>query len=193
MNGLAGRNGIADGIAATFTSYSPVVFAGLFAYYFLAARRRPETRLRLRRAVILAGLAGTFAVLLSGLMETVIYRPRPFVALPPGQVTLLVPHTPSSSFPSDHAAGSAAFAVGMWRHAPDSSPARWVFAGVALLVGFSRLVAGVHWPSDVAGSFVLGGLVALITPWVLKPAWPWVESILGWFEKVEAHLRSKHV
>ncbi len=137
----------------------------------------------------MAGLAGTLAVVLSGLLAMAIYRPRPFVALPPGQVTLLVPHDPSSSFPSDHAAGSAAFAVGMWLLAPPSSSARWVFAGVALLVGFSRLMAGVHWPSDVLGSFVLGGLAAGVTPWVLRPLYPLIESVLAWFERAEGWFR----
>lgn len=186
FNGLAGRNSVLDSAAAIFTSYSPVVFAGLFAYYFLSAGRRPTTRRHMRRAIIVAGLAGTLAVLVSGLLEMVVYRPRPFIALPPGQVTLLVRHPPSSSFPSDHAAGSAAFAVGMWRQAPASSSSRWLFAGVALLVGISRLAAGVHWPSDVAGSFLLGGLVAGAIPSVLRPAAPAIDFILDWFERVES-------
>lgn len=77
----------------------------------------------------------------------------------------------TSSFPSGHAASSMIFylalALALTAHL------RWhrVAAGAAillsLLVGTSRVMLGVHWPSDVIGGWTFGMLWVLLT---LKPA-----------------------
>ena len=73
----------------------------------------------------------------------------------------------SNSFPSGHSSGSMIFFLtlalllthrGPWR--------RWAAAGavlVAILVGISRVMLGVHWPSDVVGGWVFGLLWVLLT------------------------------
>jgi undecaprenyl-diphosphatase len=77
----------------------------------------------------------------------------------------------TSSFPSGHAASSMIFylalALALTAHS------RWhrVAAGGALLlsflVGISRVMLGVHWPSDVIGGWSFGMLWVLLT---LRPA-----------------------
>lgn len=170
-----------DPMVAFFTNYSPAIFALFFAAYFLW----PGTqRTEMRRTVLLSGLSGVMALLVTAVVTLFIYRARPFLVLPPDQLHLLTPHAPDSSFPSDHTMGSAAFAVGMWR-AP-SLPARWLFGITALLVGSSRLIAGVHWPSDVLGSLILGGLVAVgvfALRGLLEPLLDWVIRMYGRVEK----------
>ena len=72
-----------------------------------------------------------------------------------------------SSFPSGHTLGAAAFATAAALCAFRMWPQR---RGLALLVawlgilwtcavGLSRLVIGVHWPSDVLASFGLGVVI----------------------------------
>ena len=73
----------------------------------------------------------------------------------------------SNSFPSGHSSGSMIFFLtlalllthrGPWR--------RWAAAGavvVAILVGISRVMLGVHWPSDVVGGWAFGLLWVLLT------------------------------
>jgi len=177
FNHLSGHSHSFDRAVALFTGGSPALFGALFAYYFI----RPGAQAgQMRRTVLLSGLSGVAAISLTLLAGLVIYRARPFVSLPPGQLRLLIPHAADSSFPSDHTMGSAAFAAGMWR-APERS-ARWVFLIVALLVSASRLVAGVHWPSDVLGSLLLGGLVAwgvFALEGLLTPVLDWVLKIYG--------------
>lgn len=62
------------------------------------------------------------------------------------------------SFPSSHAANTAAAAVLFSWAAPRLSP---VGIGIALLVGISRVYLGVHWPTDVLGGWALGAAVGL--------------------------------
>jgi undecaprenyl-diphosphatase len=184
FNSLAGRNHVLDVVTAAITQYAPFVFIGLFAIYFLMD---PAETSRMRRSVLLAGLSGVLAVLLSVVIGSLVYRARPFLFLPPEQVHLLIPHSPESSFPSDHAAGSAAFAFGMWR-SPDRS-ARWIFSVTALLVGVSRLVAGVHWPTDILASFALGGLSAQVIFALDRPLSPLLTWVLRLFERAQRRFR----
>lgn len=180
-NQLAGRSHAFDLLVTVFTDYSPFLFAVLFLVYFV--RRTPQ-REAMRRTILLSGIAGVLALTVTALIAAVFYRARPFTVLPPDQIHLIIPHAADSSFPSDHTMGSAAFAAGMWR-APGRS-ARWVFLVTALLVGLSRLIAGVHWPSDVAGSFILGAAVAAGT-FALKGLFaPVLDWVLMRYRRIEA-------
>jgi undecaprenyl-diphosphatase len=110
----------------------------------------------LRATLVTAGCVWT-SDLLANSLKAVVGRPRPFLDLP--GVEPLIDGTIASSFPSGHAATSAAGAVilsvllgrRVWP---------WL-AGLAFLVGFSRVYVGVHYPLDVLGGWTIGVLVAL--------------------------------
>ena len=77
-------------------------------------------------------------------------RQRPFERL---DVTPLAAHEPGRSFPSRHVASGLAMAViGSREHERLGR----VMTTVAVLLGLSRVAAGLHYPSDVAGGAVLG-------------------------------------
>jgi membrane-associated phospholipid phosphatase len=113
-------------------------------------------------AVVLADIA---AVAVKGLVD----RERPPAGL--GDVDVLVATPTNSSFPSGHAAMSAAAAVVLVVLVPRVWP---LVVAVALGVGWSRLYVGVHYPLDVLAGAALGALVAtalLLLARTLRAGW----------------------
>jgi undecaprenyl-diphosphatase len=81
------------------------------------------------------------------------------------QIRLLVDCGPGKSFPSSHAVNNFAFAALFAAVYP--ALRGWFFAW-ALLVGYSRIAVGVHFPLDVLGGAVVGLLVARLVLGVWK-------------------------
>lgn len=111
-----------------------------------------------RTAAVLALLAvGASDMISARVLKPGIGRVRPCHELE--NVRLLIPCGGKHSFPSSHAANSFAAAVTLayfYR--------RYTGLGlaVAFLVGMSRVFVGVHYPGDVLGGFILGGLCAFL-------------------------------
>lgn len=70
----------------------------------------------------------------------------------------------SRSFPSGHTASAVAFASGVARVLPSAGLPLRVLAA---LVGYSRVHTGVHYPGDVVGGAVMGGVLADLTTGLL--------------------------
>ena len=91
---------------------------------------------------------------------------------PSDEVHLVPVSTPS--FPSGHASNSmivcVTFAILFFGHTRWRWPALAVGILLSACIGFSRLMLGVHWPSDVIGGWTFGLL------WVLL-ALPWAERL----------------
>ena len=73
----------------------------------------------------------------------------------------------SKSFPSGHASSAMVFYLTLALLLTHRSPwRRWAAAAailLAILIGMSRVMLGVHWPSDVIGGWVFGLLWVLLT------------------------------
>lgn len=185
FNGLAGRSSLFDTLAGSFTELAFLIFLFFLSicFFFIPALRQRK----IRRSILFAGLSGALTVTISFALSAIFYRARPFVALPADQIQQIVSHVADSSFPSNHAAGSAGLAFGAWR--TPNAVIRWLTMGIALLVGISRMVVGVHWPSDVVFSFLLGALVVGVLHALLPRLTPVFDLVLNIIHTVENWVR----
>jgi membrane-associated phospholipid phosphatase len=117
----------------------------LGAVGWLSGRRRDEW---------LAGTVGVVAAHAAGVVvKRVVRRVRPALEDVPALVS-----TPSRlSFPSAHSCSTAAAAVGF-----GPLLGRPAMAGVTVLMLVSRVLLGVHYPSDVVSGAALGATVASV-------------------------------
>ena len=96
-------------------------------------------------------------------------RLRPTSEVPLERRLARVPR--STSFPSGHAASAAAFATGVALEIPALAVP---VGALAAAVGASRVVTGVHFPSDVAAGFAIGTCAGMLTVrwWPLRRSEP---------------------
>ncbi len=144
-----------DTLSIFAANYLWYVIIGITVVYFLTLSR-PEQK----RMLIFAALVLPLVYLFSLLGGALYYDARPFVV---EHFNPLIPHKPSNGFPSDHVLWSAATAAIILPSNKYLSLILWL---LTILVGASRVHAGVHHPVDIVGSMliaiVVGSIVYLI-------------------------------
>lgn len=176
INGLAGHTPWLDAVMVACSRYAPVVFALVLVGCWLTWRPR------LQRAAALAGIAALVALGIGQIVGMAFPRARPYDVVP---ATLLIVHGPDTSFPSDHA--TLAFAVTIALASASRRLGSWL-ALFSVIVLFSRIYVGVHYPSDVIGGAALGALVAML---ILRLAR--APRVARWIDSVFAVLQRLHV
>jgi membrane-associated phospholipid phosphatase len=149
---------------AVTTVGTPLAVNVLTAIAAIALWRRCADRTRRRRAIAYVVAARVVELGAETGLKQLVQRPRP--SFPDPVVTAADP-----SFPSGHAAGIAVLVVALLlvTRALRGRPAGtgWVVGafGVVLAVGASRVLLGVHYPTDVVGGVLLGvGVAFALTP-----------------------------
>ena len=169
INGLSG-DGPVDQLLRLLADDLPALLVALVALTFLApwGRRRWERR----NGAVLATVSAGLALLLNQPIAHLVARARPYLAHP-AHAHLLIARSHDPSFPSDHATGGFALALGVWAY---DRVLGTILLVLAAILSFARVYVGTHYPGDVAGGAVIGAAVvaALYLP---RPTRRLIESL----------------
>jgi undecaprenyl-diphosphatase len=157
---FAHQSTLLDQIIIFFAQYFPyiVVFlAGIFLvmhHEIFKTESTWQVFLQKKREILSVFFDGALAWLLARLLKSFFHILRPAETF--SQVKTLILEK-GYAFPSGHATFfmALAFAIFFFHR-----KAGYTFIFFALLIGLARIMAGVHFPLDILGGFVFGGLVA---------------------------------
>jgi membrane-associated phospholipid phosphatase len=109
--------------------------------------------LLVKGVVVLAVPLG-IAIVISESISAIYVRQRPFIA--DSQVHLLVPHGADGGMPSHHIVFMVALVVSVYYY--DKRTATF-FAVLTLITGVARVVAGIHYPTDILVGALIGAVI----------------------------------
>ena len=107
------------------------------------------------KGVVILAIPLGIAIVLSESISAIYVRQRPFVA--DAKVHLLVPHSADGGMPSHHIVFMVALVASIYYYDRRSAT---FFAVLTLISGVARVVAGIHYPTDVlVGALIGAGIV----------------------------------
>lgn len=105
---------------------------------------------------------GALALTLYRLLKRWTRRPRPFAA--DVRIHAWVAPLDEFSFPSGHTLHAVAFSIVAIAHYPALA---WLLVPFTAAVAASRVVLGLHYPSDVFAAVAIGSVLAALSLWLL--------------------------
>lgn len=165
FNNFAGKSQIFDNLIVFLASYLQYILVAVFLVllYFAAYSRREKFYLFWTTAISIVIARGV----ITEIIRFFYHRPRPFLAF---SVSKLLSNgwfysDIEWSFPSGHSAFFFAMATAIYLY--NKKWGNWFFIA-AILMNVSRIVAGVHYPSDILGGAVVGIAVGYLVVYFAK-------------------------
>ncbi len=152
---------VSDNLAIFLAEY--LIYFSVLVIPYLLLKGKTHDLLRIAVSVIVA-----FTV--SELIKYATAVPRPFVAGEFEPLISLSPRDFYGSFPSGHATFMGALAMALFFR--DKAAGAVAFTA-GLLVGWGRVLVGIHYPLDIAAGLVLGAVVSTFFKYVhdKSPIW----------------------
>jgi undecaprenyl-diphosphatase len=159
LNNLTGKYPVFDAFIvflASYLQYLLIVVFLLFLYFFQDSRTR---KIRIFLITTASTIIARFGV--TELIRFFYHRPRPFIVY---QLHPLIVDN-EWSFPSGHSAFFFAMATAIYLYNK-----KWGigFFIAAILMNVSRIISGVHYPSDILGGLIIGMAVAYLTFYLIE-------------------------
>lgn len=149
--------GLATFFARDLIAIVPLLIIGLWLW-------GPRSQLTSQRVVVAkTGVALLYALSIAWCLAQLFPHSRPFAI---GMGHQLLAHAPDGSYPSDHGTVIFTFAIAFISWHRVWSGAVLMLAGV--LIAWSRVYLGVHWPLDMLGAVLVGLLSCLF----VQVIWP---------------------
>jgi membrane-associated phospholipid phosphatase len=155
VNDFARHTTWLHGTAVAYANYGVLLFAVLLLIGGVIARHDTDP-VRKARA-LLAPVGVLLAVAVNQPIVHAVDEPRPYASLP--HALLLVKRSIDASFPSDHATMAGAVAAGLLIVSVRLGLAA---VGAALLMAFTRVYVGAHYPIDVLAGLAVGATVGAL-------------------------------
>ena len=174
VNRLARHTAWAHEPARLYATYGVVLFAGLLLLSWWLARRSGD--LRPVAAALWAPFGALLALWVNQFLVAAFAEPRPYAVMP--QALVLVHRSSDGSFPSDHAvmAGAVAAGIALAHRSLANRRLALVAGALAVLMAFTRVYVGAHFPLDVVAGLLVGALVAVASFLVV---WPLLRRLVG--------------
>ncbi len=163
-------------IIAEYTVFFLAIFVILF--WFTKNKENKMMLICASVAFVLAEIIGKLA----GLLHS---NHQPFAVL--SNTNQLIEKAIDNSFPSDHTILFFSFCMSFWLF----KKGKWiVWILLAILVGFSRIWVGVHYPLDVlVGAFI--GIVSAVLAYLIVPRLPFITTAINKYESIEKVITRK--
>jgi len=155
---LAGHYAWLDIAVIFFAQFAICFFPMIMVIiYFLSGRSQKN---KYQRALVLLLFSLILAEVLYLIIGLVYHRPRPFLSYPTIHPLVDVMSS-TQSFPSNHTILVFVFSLAILGA---NQVVGIIFLCLSFLVGLSRIMAGVHYPSDILAAII----IAILSTWLIK-------------------------
>lgn len=152
---LTGHNSVFDALIKEFSNVGLFL---LFCWALVMIYQRKDVR---NGIMLCVSMVCAYAINMG--IGKFFFRARPFVALHIQPVVHAI--TSDKSFPSDHTALSFVLATIIFLYSRKLGMAAFVLAA---LVGISRVIGGVHYPTDILGGAIVGVFTVYLVRFVFR-------------------------
>lgn len=152
------QNPVLDSVMPVFTHFGGFRFLVLILIA-LVLYARISRRESLKKVAIITLIAFLFSDLITFALKHFIHEARPFMVL--DNVHLLITEDDLNSFPSGHTTSTIAVVTTLILNMKELTKNHYLIVDVALvlfavLIPFSRMYVGVHYPGDVLAGLIVG-------------------------------------